>query len=131
MIYATIYWTSTILLSLLYLASATLYIRTPEVARAGQSALGYSAPHLIPLMIVVKILGPLAIVSRASVALSDLAYAGFFYHLSLSILAHLGVRSVKGAFPAIIGLILLIASFATQNLARAAQSPYAPHLLPF
>ncbi len=48
-------------------------------------------------MSVVKVLGPVAILSRFSVALSDLAYAGVFYHLLLSGLAHLGVRKPKGA----------------------------------
>jgi hypothetical protein len=59
------------------------------------------------------------------VPLSDLAYAGIFYHLILSGMAHLGVRSLKGAAPAAVGLVLLAASFATQNDARDVPSPYA------
>jgi len=39
-------------------------------------------------------------------------------------MAHIGVRSLKGALPAAIGLILLAASFATQNVAREVPSPY-------
>ncbi|EHS53722.1 hypothetical protein PDO_4027 [Rhizobium sp. PDO1-076] len=120
------YWVSTALLSLLYLSSATLYILKKDFVVKAQADLGYHVPHLVPLLIVVKILGPLAILSRISVPLSDLAYAGMFYHLILSALAHLGVRSVKGALPAIIGLVLLAASFATQNTARDVPSPYAP-----
>lgn len=112
------YWSSTALLSLLYLSSATLYIVKRDFAVKAQADLGYNVPHLVPFLIVVKILGPLAILSRVSVPLSDLAYAGIFYHLILSGLAHLGVRSVKGALPAAIGLVLLAASFATQNAAR-------------
>ncbi|XUY29987.1 DoxX family protein (plasmid) [Agrobacterium sp. rho-8.1] len=112
------YWISTALLSLLYLSSATLYIVKRDFAVKAQADLGYSAPNLVPFLIVVKILGPLAILSRVSVPLSDLAYAGMFYHLILSGLAHLGVRSIKGAVPAAIGLVLLVASFATQNVAR-------------
>lgn len=119
------YWVSTALLSLLYLSSATLYILKRDFVAKAQADLGYRVPHLVPLLIVVKILGPLAILSRISVPLSDLAYAGVFYHLILSALAHLGVRSVKGALPAIIGLVLLAASFATQNTARDVPSPYA------
>jgi hypothetical protein len=120
------YWISTALLSLLYLSSATLYTLRKDFAAKAQADLGYHVPHLIPLLIVVKILGPVAILSRVNVPLSDLAYAGIFYHLILSGLAHLGVRSVKGALPALTGLILLAASFATQNAAREAPSPYAP-----
>ena len=128
MLQSIIYWISTILLSLLYITSAVLYIIKPEFAKKGHLDLGYSADHLIPLMIVVKILGPIAIISRVSIGLSDLAYAGFFYHLLLSAFAHFGVRNAKGAGPAIIGMVLLIASFATQNAARLAQSPYGPSL---
>ena len=75
-------------------------------------------------MIAVKVLGVAAILSRFSVAVSDLAYAGIFYHLLLSGLAHLGVRKPSGALPAAVGLVLLIASFVTQNAAREFPSPY-------
>lgn len=75
-------------------------------------------------MIAVKILGVVAIVSRFSVALSDLAYAGIFYHLMLSGLAHIGVRKPRGALPAVVGLALLSVSFVTQNAAREVPSPY-------
>lgn len=118
------YWISTALLSALYLSSAFLYLTKRDFVRKAQADLGYHAAHLVPLMIVVKILGPLAILTRISVPLSDLAYAGIFYHLILSGMAHLGVRSIKGAAPAAIGLVLLAASFATQDYARDVPSPY-------
>jgi hypothetical protein len=120
------YWISTTLLSLLYLTSATMYIVKGDFVRKTQADLGYSASHLVPFMIVVKVLGPAAILWRFNVALSDLAYAGIFYHLILSGSAHLGVRKPKGAIPAAAGLILLVISFATQNSAREISSPYAP-----
>lgn len=120
------YWISTALLSALYLSSAFLYLMKRDFVRKAQADLGYYAAHLVPLMIVVKILGPVAILSRVNVPLSDLAYAGILYHLILSGMAHLGVRSFKGALPAAIGLVLLAASFATQNTARDVPSPYAP-----
>jgi len=120
------YWISTALLSLLYFVSASMYIAEGAFVRQAQAELGYASSHLVPFMIVVKILGPAAILWRFNVALSDLAYAGIFYHLVLSGLAHLGVRKPKGAIPAAVGLILLAASFATQNAARDIASPYAP-----
>lgn len=123
------YWISTALLSLIYLSSAALYILKKDFVVKAQADLGYHVPHLVPLLIVVKILGPLAILSRVSLPLSDLAYVGMFYHLILSALAHLGVRSVKGALPAIFGLVLLAASFATQNTAHDVPSPYAPPIM--
>ena len=120
------YWISTALLSALYLSSAFLYLTKRDFVRKAQADLGYHAAHLVPLMIVVKILGPVAILSRVNAPLSDLAYAGIFYHLILSGMAHLGVRSFNGAMPAAIGLVLLATSFATQNYARDVPSPYAP-----
>ncbi|MDB6083662.1 MAG: hypothetical protein JWN43_1543 [Gammaproteobacteria bacterium] len=119
------YWISTALLSLLYLTSAVLYVTKGDWVRRVLADLGYPA-YLVPVMIAVKVLGSVAILSRFSVALSDLAYAGIFYHLLLSGLAHLGVRKPKGAVPAVLGLVVLVASFVTQNAAREVPSPYAP-----
>lgn len=118
------YWISTILLTLLYLASATLYVAKKDWVRQTLAELNYPASYLVPLMVVVKVLGPLAILSRVSVPLSDLAYAGIFFHLLLSGSAHLGVRKPKGALPAVLGLVLLFVSFSTQNVARNTPSPY-------
>lgn len=117
-----IYWISTALLCLLYLASAVMYATRREWVRQALAGLGYPA-YLVPVMIAVKALGVAAILSRVSVALSDLAYAGMVYHLLLSGLAHLGVRKPIGALPAAVGLALLTASFVTQNAAREIPSP--------
>lgn len=124
MVSTYLYWISTALLTLLYLASAFMYLSKRDFVKKAQVDLGYSASHLIPFMIVVKILGPLAILSRINVPLSDLAYAGMFYHLLLSGMAHLGVRKPAGAIPAVIGLVLLFTSFLTQNAVRAVPSAY-------
>lgn len=86
------YWISTTLLSLLYLASATLYIVKTNWVRQTLAELNYPAGYLVPLMVVVKVLGPFVILSRFSVPLSDLAYTGLFFHLLLAGSAHLGVR---------------------------------------
>ncbi|WP_278392549.1 DoxX family protein [Sphingobium yanoikuyae] len=120
------YWISTVMLSVLYLSSAGLYLARRDYVREVLRGLGYHAAYLVPIMAVIKILAVLAILSRFNVALSDLAYAGILYHLLLSGIAHLGVRKPGGAIPAVVGLILLIASFATQNAAREKPSPYAP-----
>jgi hypothetical protein len=120
----TTYWISTTLLSLLYLASAFMYATKTGWVRQILADLYYPAPYLVPFMIVVKVLGVAAILSRVSVPLSDLAYAGIFFHLILSGMAHLGVRKPKGALPAVIGLALMATSFATQNAARDVPSPY-------
>lgn len=120
-----IYWISTTLLSALYLRSAFVYVTKTAWVRETLTGLGYPT-YLVPFMIVIKVAGVLAIVSRFNVAISDLAYAGILYHLLLSGMAHLGVRKPARAVPAVIGLALLAASFTTQNTARDIPSPYAP-----
>ncbi|WP_175774922.1 DoxX family protein [Burkholderia anthina] len=117
------YWSSTALLSLLYLASATLYVVKRSRVRDTLAGFGYPA-YLVPLLSVAKILAVAAILTRVGVPLSDLAYAGIFYHLLLSALAHVGVRKPRGALPAAIGLACLVVSFTTQNAAREIPSPY-------
>jgi len=126
MITTYIYWISTALLSLLYVSSAFLYLSKASFVRNAQAELGFSAGFLVPFMVLIKLLAPVVILSRFNVALCDLAYAGTLYHLVLSGLAHLGVGKPKGAIPAALGLALLAASFATQNVAREMPSPYAP-----
>jgi hypothetical protein len=118
------YWISTALLCVLYLVSATIYVTMGATVREAFGALGYPV-YLVPILIIVKVLAVAVILSRVSVALSDLAYAGMFFHLLLAFSAH--VNAGDGGFvPAVIGLCLLIVSFFTQNAARATPSPYAP-----
>ncbi|GGA19496.1 DoxX family protein [Dyella nitratireducens] len=117
------YWISTALLSLLYLTSATMYIAKREWVRQNLVELGYPG-YLVSVLTVVKILAVVAILSRFSVPLSDLAYAGIFYHLLLALLAHVGVRKPGAALPAFVGLVLLTVSFTTQNTARGVPSPH-------
>jgi hypothetical protein len=117
-----VYWISTALLCLLYLASITMYVTMGEKVHQSLAALGYPS-YLREILITIKILGVVAILSRRSVALSDLAYAGMFFHLLLAFSAHV-YASDGGFVPAIVGLIALIVSFFTQNAARAKQSPY-------
>ncbi len=119
-----LYWISTTLLSLLYLSSAFLYLTKKDVVLQSLGQLGYHAENLVPFMIVMKILGPVAMLTRMSVPLSDLAYAGMFFHLVLSGWAYLGVRKPRGALPAAIAVALLAMSFVTQNAARDVPSPY-------
>lgn len=120
-----VYCTSTSLLSALYLSSAALYLMRPTYVRQVLGDLSYRAAYLVPVMAAIKLLAVATILSRVSVVLSDLAYAGILYHLVLSGMAHLGVGKPRGAIPAMVGLVLLTLSFATQNAARETPSPYA------
>lgn len=117
------YWGSTGLLCVMYFAGALMYITQHEMVSEAFAALGYPA-YLISVLIVVKILGPVAILSRRSIAISDLAYAGIFFHLLLAISAHLNAGD-GGFVPALIGLVLLSISFFTQNAVRSGVSPHA------
>ncbi len=117
------YWISTGLLVLLYFAGAAFYLLQHDSVVAALGALGYPA-YLATLLPVVKILGPLAILVRKWIALSDLAYAGMFFHLILAASAHMNAGD-GGYPPAIVGLAVLIVSFFTQNAVRKGKSPHA------
>lgn len=119
----TIYWVSTALLCFLYLASATMYLTRGDTVRQALGALGYPA-YLVPLLITVKLLAVASVVSRISVRLSDLAYAGMFFHLLLALSAHLNAGD-GGFAPAVVGLVAVAASFWTQNAARVKKSSNA------
>lgn len=118
------YWASTMLLCLTYGSGALMYLMQRPLVEKGFAFLGYPS-YLITVLIVVKILAPLAILSRVSVKLSDLAYAGMLFHLLLAVSAHLSVGD-SGFVPALLALALLSASFLTQNLARKHISPNVP-----
>lgn len=115
------YWISTGLLCLIYAGGAAAYLTQRPMVEEGFRHFGYPS-YLITVLIVAKIAAPLAILSRVSVRLSDLAYAGMFFHLILAISAHLNAGD-GGYLPALAGLGLLALSFLTQNTARRRPSP--------
>lgn len=116
------YWISTALVSLLYLASATMYIVNGDAVREAYPQMGYPA-YLVSILIVAKIAAVVVILARFSVALSDLAYAGVFYHLLLAASAH--INAGDGMYgPALLGIVMLLVSFFTQNAARNKKTPY-------
>jgi DoxX-like family len=90
----------------------------------GFTNFGFPA-YLVPVLIGAKIAAAVAILTRVSVRLSDLAYAGIFYHLLLAFSAHLDAGD-GGCGAALLALALLRASFFTQNAARKRPSPNAP-----
>lgn len=118
------YWVSTGLLCLMYGMSAITYIMERTEVEQGFRQFGYSA-YIVTVLIVLKIAAVLAVLSRVSVRLSDLAYAGMLFHLLLALSAHMSV-SDGGFGPAIAGLVLLATSFLTQNHARKVPSSNVP-----
>lgn len=122
-----VYWLSTALLCFIYLGGALAYVTQRPMVEEGFAHFGYPA-YLVTVLIAVKITGPLAILSRLSVRLSDLAYAGMLFHLLLAISAHLNAGDTSGFFPALLGLALMTTSFLTQNAARKVPSPNVPEV---
>ncbi|MHA6297624.1 DoxX family protein [Devosia sp. CAU 1758] len=118
------YWANTALLSLIYAGGALAYLTQRDMVEEGFIHFGFPA-YLITVLIVAKIAAPLAILTRASVLLSDLAYAGMLFHLLLAVSAHLNAGD-GGFIPALVGFVLLVTSFLTQNAARKRPSPNVP-----
>lgn len=119
-----LYWTSTVLLCLIYSAGAVMYLMQHAMVEEGFAYFGYPS-YLINVLIVVKIVAPLVILTRFSIWLSDFAYAGMFFHLTLAISAHVNAGDT-GFVPALVALALLLASFLSQNSGRAEPSPNVP-----
>lgn len=121
-----VYWISTGLLCLVYLGGAMAYLTQRPMVEEGFAMFGYP-PYLITVLIVAKIAAPLAILTRFSVWLSDLAYAGILFHLLLAITAHVNAAD-NGYGPALVALVLMAVSFVTQNAARKSVSPNVPEM---
>lgn len=117
-----IYWIATGLVVAIYLAGGAYYLSDIAGVQRIFQTLGYP-PYLVPFLAVLKPLAAVTILWRFSVALSDLAYAGMFFHLLLAISAHLNAGDY-GFGPALVGLVALLISFATQSAARRKPSPY-------
>jgi DoxX-like family len=118
-----IYWIATGLLCLGYFGGAGFYLTQHAMVADAYAQLGYPA-YLIYVLIAAKILGPIAILTRRSIALSDLAYAGMFYHLLLAFSAHIN-SGVPGWQPSVVMFVALLVSFFTQNAVRQGVSPHA------
>ncbi|MES2816525.1 MAG: DoxX family protein, partial [Pseudomonadota bacterium] len=119
-----LYWATTLPLCALYLGAAGLYLTQRTAVTQGFLAFGFPA-YLVQVLIVAKIAAPLAILSRLSVRLSDLAYAGMFFHLLLALSAHLNAGD-GGYLPALVALALMLTSFLAQNAGRRTPSPNVP-----
>jgi hypothetical protein len=105
-----IYWGSTGLLSLLMIVSASMYFLNYSQIAAIFSSLGYPTYLVYPLA-VLKILGVLAILTKWSRFLKNLAYAGFFFDFVLATSAHINAGDGQVGI-AVLALLLLIVSYA-------------------
>jgi hypothetical protein len=95
------------------LASGIMYLINHAQAAKLFSSLGYPTYLVYPLG-VAKILGVIAILTKKSKILKDLAYAGFFYDFLLALIAHINAADGGFVIP-LVAIILLIVSFITDR----------------
>ncbi len=106
-----IYWGATVGFSALAVLSASMYFFNHQVALDAFIRLGYPAYIIYPLG-VAKVLGLLAIWTRKSEFLKELAYAGFFYNGILALFAHImGGDPLSGYVHAIAFLTFVMTSY--------------------
>ncbi len=108
-----LFWISTVLLSIVMFGSSTMYFFKYDQVAAEFTKLGYPIELIYPLAIL-KFLGIIAILTKRSIFLKDLAYAGFFFNLVLAIFSHINANDGK-FLPAILALLFLIGSYFLQN----------------
>ncbi len=114
-----IYRISTGLFTAMLAMGAVMYFVQHQMASEMFTSLGFPTYIIYPLAIA-KVLGLIALWVRKSRTLTDLAYAGFFFELSLAVSAHLaaGDGEFAGAFGA---LILLVTSYVTLRVYKRAE----------
>ena len=107
------YWVSTGLLTALMLMSVGMYIFNNEEISRTFVNVGYPTYIIYPLALA-KILGLIAIWTKKSKALTEWAYAGFFFNFFLAFFAHFMISD--GEFSgALIAIVLLFTSYFTSK----------------
>ena len=104
-----IYWISTSLLCLMMFGSAMFYFTQYDTARGIFEMLGFPEYIIYPLA-TLKMLGVIAIITKRSAFLKQMAYAGFFFDFLLALSAHLNAGD-GGFIAALMALIFLIVSY--------------------
>lgn len=110
------YWTTTILISLMMLMSATMYVTKPEL-KDGFHHLGFSDSFRIELAIA-KVLGAIALLlPMVNGRVKEWAYFGFFVTFVSAFIAHFtsGDPASMWMGPIIATVILLISYLAYQK----------------
>lgn len=103
-----LYWVATAAMCGVFAFSASMYFTKTEMVRGFFVALGYPSYLVIPLAIL-KVLGIIAVLTRASKLLTEWAYAGFFIDAVLAFVAH-QVADDGGAMFSIIAIVATIVS---------------------
>ena len=101
------YWVITLLMCGLFIFSAQMYLRNPEMIQGYFESKGF-APWIVLPLAIAKLLGVVAVLTDKSKLLREWAYAGFFYDVILASAMHyltgdgLSWMSISG-----VGLVLL------------------------
>ena len=114
-LYKLTYWISTVLVSLLFLYSASMYFTNTEMVKGFFESFGYPTYIVIPLA-ALKVLGVVMILWRKSLWLTEWAYAGFFFDMVLASFAH--YFADHGIGLSVYGLILLLISYFFGKIVR-------------
>ncbi len=109
-----IYWIATGIVCFLFFAGGMMYFFNYEHAHNFFVSLGFPTWLIYPLAIL-KILGAIAILSRKSLFLKELAYAGFLYDAILALVAHLIVNDGEYT-PAILAILFTLISWRYDRL---------------
>lgn len=110
-----IYWISTALFSFVIIGSIFLYLTQYERFSTGFLKLGYPSYLVYPL-VVAKSLGLIAIWTRKIGWLKEWAYAGFFFNLTLSLVAHFAI-STGNHLNALLAMVFMLISYVSQKYA--------------
>ncbi|WP_075344631.1 DoxX family protein [Tenacibaculum agarivorans] len=86
-----IYWIATGIVCFVFFAGGLMYFFNYDYAHSFFVSLGFPTWIIYPLGIL-KILGPIAVLSRKSLFLKELALAGFIFDAILAVTAHLMVN---------------------------------------
>ncbi len=104
-----IYRTTTAIICFLFASGALMYIFNYDYAHQFFITLGFPTWIIYPLA-VLKLLGPIAIITRKSLFLKELAYAGFLYDAILAVAAHIMVGD-GFIYHGIVAIVLTIVSW--------------------
>jgi len=104
-----IYWVATALLSFMFIAGGLMYFYNYEHPEGHFINLGFPKWLIYPLAIL-KILGVIAILTKKSSFLKELAYAGFLFDAVLALVAHIVVDDGE-YMPAAISIIITLISW--------------------
>jgi len=110
----TIYWTSTLILFGMMLATGVLYFVFYDTLVDYFTSYGYPIYLIYPLALA-KIMGSLIILNNKNKFLKELAYIGFFYNFILAFFAHYMINEFD-PFPTISMILLLISYFTGKKI---------------